>query len=177
VTWSSTAEVRYVKTKLKKNRNHKIPFETSKKTIDILARLKFLNDTQRHTVLATVSGGRPHTSLIAYALTSDMRTLIFATPKATAKYRNILKNSRVSLLIDTRKNSESDYTSAEAITIAGTAKRVRKGALRIEISNVLISKHPTLKGFVNAQSTALIMVRISRCVHVSRFQVVSVWES
>jgi general stress protein 26 len=152
----------------------KPPFERSQMAIDIPERLKFLNDTQRHTVLAPVSGGRPHTSLIAYALTSDMRTLLFATPKATAKYRNILKNSRVPLLIDTRKNSDSDYTSAEAITIAGTAKLVRKEAQRTEIGNVLIRKHPTLKDFVDARSTALIMVRISRCVHVSHFQVVSV---
>jgi hypothetical protein len=164
-------------TKQKKVRNLKIPFETSQGAVDVPGRLKFLNDTQRHAVLATVSGGTPHTSLIAFALTSDGRALIFATPKATAKYRNIVKNSRVSLLIDTRTNLESDYRGAEAVTIAGTAGPVRKGRQWTELGNVLIGKHPALKDFVDAPGTALIMVRISRCVHVGRFQVVSVWEA
>lgn len=166
-----------VKTRQKKIRDPKIPFETSQGTVDVAGRLKFLNNTQRHAVLATVSGGRPHTSLIAFALTSDLRMLIFATPKATAKYRNILKNSRVSLLIDTRTNSGSDYIGAEAVTITGTARPMRKGKQWTEYGNVLISKHPALREFVDAPGTALIMVRISRCVHVGRFQVVSVWEA
>jgi general stress protein 26 len=154
-----------------------IPDTVSKGSVSVPDRLEALNKTQLHAVLATVSGGRPHTSLIAFALTADLRTLIFATPKATAKHRNILKNSRVSLLIDTRTNSDSDYIGAEAVTITGTAMPMRKGKQWTEIRNVLTSKHPALKDFVDAPGTALVMVRISRCVHVGRFQAVSVWEA
>jgi hypothetical protein len=54
---------------------------------------------------------------------------------------------------------------------------VRKGKQWTELGNVLISKQPALRDFVDAPGTALVMVRISRCVHVGRFQVVSVWEA
>ena len=154
-----------------------IPFTTIAGTADVAARLRRLDATQRHAVLATVSGSRPLASLIAFALTPDLRHLVFATPTATTKYRNIVKNSRVSLLVDTRKNTEGDYAAAEAITITGTARPVRKGTQWTVLAGVLSSKHPLLKEFVEAPGTALITVRISRCVHVSRFQVVSVWKA
>ena len=95
-----------------------LPIKVSKGNVSVLERLHLLNKTQKHAVLATDSDGQPYTSLIAYALTSDMKGIVFATPKDTSKYRNILKNRRVSLLIDTRSNTEKDYmgaTSGESI--------------------------------------------------------------
>jgi len=45
--------------------------------------------------------------------------------QATTKYKNIQKNRWVSLLIDTRTNTDRDYTYAEAVTITGTARTIR----------------------------------------------------
>jgi len=39
-----------------------------------------------------------------------------------------------------------------------------------------VSKHPELEPFVAAPSTAVMLVIISRCVHVGRFQTVTVWK-
>jgi uncharacterized pyridoxamine 5'-phosphate oxidase family protein len=126
-------------------------------------------------VLATESDGQPYTSMIAFALSSDKKGIVFITPQKTRKYKNILKNNRVSLLIDTRSNTEKDYMSAESLTILGNAFPVRKGVKWSELTKVLIRKHPKLNEIIHSAETKLIFIKITRCIHVTRFQTVSEW--
>jgi nitroimidazol reductase NimA-like FMN-containing flavoprotein (pyridoxamine 5'-phosphate oxidase superfamily) len=112
---------------------------------------------------------------VAFAFTPDYHGLLFATPKATAKYRNMIKNSSVSLVIDNRENSKEDYLGAEAITIFGRAREVRQRQSRTEMASILTRKHPELKEFIDASTSALMLVKIERCLHVGRFQTVTEW--
>jgi len=154
-----------------------IPATTSKGAVSVLTRLKRLDRTQRHAVLATALNDRPHASLVAFALTPDRRGLLFATPKRTTKYRNMNKNSRISLVIDNRGNNNDDYLRAEALTIIGRAREVRQKQVRNILTAVLTRKHPALKEFITAPTTALMLVRIERCLHIGRFQTVSEWKA
>jgi nitroimidazol reductase NimA-like FMN-containing flavoprotein (pyridoxamine 5'-phosphate oxidase superfamily) len=154
-----------------------IPATTSRGSVSLPARLKRLDRTQRHAVLATSLNDRPHASLMAFALTPDGRGLLLATPKGTTKYRNIAKNSRVSLVIDNRENTSGDYLNAEALTIFGRAREVRQKQARTALAGVLARKHPALREFVDAPTTALILVRIERCLHIGRFQTVTLWKA
>ena len=57
--------------------------------------------SQKLAVLATQSSkGSAYASLIAFAATDDLQTLVLATPKATRKYANMKNNLKVSLLIN-----------------------------------------------------------------------------
>ncbi|MGQ9569468.1 MAG: pyridoxamine 5'-phosphate oxidase family protein [Thermodesulfovibrionales bacterium] len=150
-----------------------LPNKVSKGNIDVLERLRFLNQKQLHAVLATVSDGQPYPSLVAYALTDDMKAIVFATPKQTRKYKNILKNKFVSFLIDNRTNTKKDYTSAESITILGKACLVKRGKKWAELGQILKKKHPLLTEFIESKETVLICVKIIRCIHVTKFQKVS----
>lgn len=141
----------------------------------MLHRLSILNKTQMHAVLATDSDGKPYTSLIAYALTPDLKGIIFSTPKTTRKYKNILRNNHVSLLIDTRSNTKKDYMSAESVTIIGNARPVRRRKEWLELAQVLKKKHPELSEFIDSPETAGVFVKITRCIHVTKFQSVSEW--
>ena len=87
-------------------------------------RLRDLFSDQPLAVLATDAGGRPYTSLVAFAAASDLTRLLFATTRATRKFANILENPRVSLLIDNRANEVSDFRNAVAVTVLGTAAEV-----------------------------------------------------
>ena len=49
-----------------------IPTRVSKSSVPVINRLRILNKTQMHAVLATDSNGQPYTSLIAFALTPDL---------------------------------------------------------------------------------------------------------
>jgi hypothetical protein len=51
-----------------------------------------------------------------------MTGVVFATPRDTAKYTNILQNRRVALLIDTRSNTDTAYMRSEAVTIVATLR-------------------------------------------------------
>lgn len=156
---------------MKKN----ILIETVRGSVSVSDRLIFLNKTERHAVLATVFSGKPYISIVAYALTRDMKVAIFATPKDTQKYQNLLRNKHVALLIDNRRNTDRDYAGAESVSILGMAKPVRRGKRWQELSHILIKKHPALKKFIQAQTTALVLLEAKRCVHVSQFQMVSEW--
>ncbi len=150
-----------------------IPHKPIKGTVSVTDSLKVLNRSELHAVLATASQGEPYTSLVAFALTPDRKGVIFATPRNTLKYKNILRNNQVSLLIDNRTNSKRDYMRAEAVTIMGTAHPVRRGKKREVLAEVFVKKHPDLESFVHAPSTALVLVEPDRFIHVSRFQTVS----
>lgn len=154
-----------------------IPITASKGSVSVPDRMKYLNKTERHAVLATVFQGKPYTSIVAFAFTKDMKGALFATPKDTRKYKNLLKNKHVALLIDNRKNTDSAYAGSESVTILGTAQTVRRGKRWEELYRILVRKHPALEEFVKAPSTALIHIKATRCVHVSHFQVISEWRA
>ncbi len=152
-----------------------LPLEKTTGTAVVAEKLRAMNRTQRHAVLATVSDGQPYTSLIAFAMTPDMTKVVFATPRDTAKYRNILNNKRVALLIDTRSNTDASYMKSEAVTIIGTAKPVRRGSKSEALASILTKKHPALGRFVREKSTAIVLVEAEKCFHVGSFQKVSEW--
>jgi nitroimidazol reductase NimA-like FMN-containing flavoprotein (pyridoxamine 5'-phosphate oxidase superfamily) len=150
-----------------------LALEKTRGAAAVAERLKFMNRTQRHAVLATVLDGQPYTSLVAFAMTPDMNKAVFATPRNTAKYRNILKNRKVALLIDTRSNTDASYMKSEAVTIIGTAKPVRRGSKNEALAGILAKKHPALRRFIWATTTAVIVVEAERCFHAGSFQQVS----
>ena len=152
-----------------------VPASTSKGTANVPARLKRLDRTQRHAVLATTGRTGTLVSLVAILLTKDRRGIVFATPTSTAKYRNMKKDSKVSLLIDTRENNRRDYLKAEAMTIFGRAKEIKEGPRWAELATLLASKHKELEAFIAAPTTALMLVTISRCMHVGKFQEKTEW--
>ena len=153
-----------------------IPDRVRKGTVSVAERVSALNKTYPYAVLATDTAGQPYTSLVAYALTPDLKGVLFTTPKATRKYRNILKNPRVSLLIDTRTNTSKDYMKAESVTMLGNARPLRKGKTRANLAALFLKKHPKLEGIIHSCETALIFIEITTYIHVTKFQSVSVWD-
>ncbi|MBE0431405.1 MAG: pyridoxamine 5'-phosphate oxidase family protein [Dehalococcoidia bacterium] len=113
---------------------------------------------QYFAVLNTLGNGLPHSSLISFAVTDDLRSLVFVTGRNTRKYRNIRENGNVSLLIDNRTNQPSDISEAIAITASGSAsEEVSSATLWWD---VFLSRHPQLRQFVEAPDTAIIVVAV-----------------
>jgi uncharacterized pyridoxamine 5'-phosphate oxidase family protein len=154
-----------------------LPFVRTKGNAPLRERLEELDRNEMSAVLATDGGGQPYTSLVSFALSPDLKGLIFATPKATSKYKNIVNNPFVSVLIDNRRYAGDDIMRGEAVTILGVAKTVRRGKRWQELARILVEKNPALSGFINAPTTVLIYVEASRYIHVGRFQTVTVSET
>jgi nitroimidazol reductase NimA-like FMN-containing flavoprotein (pyridoxamine 5'-phosphate oxidase superfamily) len=153
-----------------------IPFTKRSGEADVHERLHVMNKKQRHAVLATDCSGQPYTSLVAFAFTSDCKGALFATPKKTTKYNNLLKNSNVSLLVDTRKNSARGYMESEAVTILGRATPVRRSRRRDELARLFTEKHRDLADFLNAPSTALVYIAFQKVIHAGTFQSITEWK-
>jgi nitroimidazol reductase NimA-like FMN-containing flavoprotein (pyridoxamine 5'-phosphate oxidase superfamily) len=154
----------------------KFPSTIRKGAVLIPERLEALDRMEYFAVLATDDDRKPYTSLINFALTPDDKTIIFATPRATRKYRNMIKTKSVALLIDNRSKKTKNLMGTEAVTVIGKARSLRRGKAWEDFANIYIKKHPALAEFVHAPSTALMVVDATRCIHVSQFQTISVWD-
>ena len=66
--------------------SERIPNRTKNGFIPVPDRIGVFNRKQYSSVLATDDKGQPYTSLISYAITPDLKRVIFATPKDTRKY-------------------------------------------------------------------------------------------
>ena len=124
---------------------------------------------QKLAVLATQGDGKPYASLVAFAVTEDLRHMLFTTSRETRKYANLASNPSVALLIDNRSNTEADFEEAMAVTVIGKAKdagpRERKRLL-----DVFLAKHPKLEKFASAPTTALIKVTVDKFIIISTFE-------
>jgi len=122
--------------------------------------LRELFASQKFAALATEDGGKPHNCLVAFAATDDLRNLLFTTARDTSKYRNIVAESRVAILVDSRSNQDSDFRNAIAVTATGRAKEA-KGRERDRLLVIYLAKYPQLAGFANASENALLKVEIA----------------
>lgn len=125
--------------------------------------------SQRLAVLSTVRGEQPYSSLMAYAHTPDLETLVVATGTATRKFFNLTQKPRVSLLVDTRSNCEADFHSAEALTIIGIASPVEPNESEM-LRSLYLERHPYLQDFISSPATVLIKVKVRHYLLVNRFQ-------
>jgi len=71
--------------------------------------------------LATAYGDNPHVTPISYIF--ERGKLAFATDYGTKKYRNIVKNKKVAVVVDTYDSS----TNNRAIVIEGNAEIIEYG--------------------------------------------------
>jgi len=124
---------------------------------------------QRFAVLATHKDGQPYTHLVAFVAAKDMKHLIFVTPRATRKFAHMVKDPRVALMIDNRKNKSSDINDAAAVSAVGTAAEVF-GADRDTVLPLYISKHPSLETFAKASSCAVVRIAVEKYDIAWKFQ-------
>lgn len=140
--------------------------------VDMQKIVQGLLNSQRLAVLATLMSdqlGRPYSNLIAFAATDDLKEILFATTRATRKFKNLAEDPRVSLLMDNRSNQEKDFGEASAVTVLGTAEEVL-GSERESYLQLFLKKHPYLEEFVTAPTCALIRVKVEKFIMVTQFQ-------
>jgi len=136
---------------------------------EIEAVLRELFAAQRLAVLSTQQDGRPYGSLVGFDAADDLRSVVFATTRATRKFANLMADPWVALVIDSRDNRESDFHAAVAVTATG-ASREALGAERDAAAAHYLRKHPALKSFVDSPTCAMVVVDVDTYYLVRRFQ-------
>jgi uncharacterized protein YhbP (UPF0306 family) len=126
-------------------------------------------------VLCTQGEGQPYGSVVAFAFDQELSSFVFATPKATRKFRLLSNCDRVALVVDNRGKFPGDLMKVGAVTITGRAQQVEPGPTFDRWARLLTARHPYLKSFVRSPTTALFRVDAVRFLHVTRFQEVRQW--
>lgn len=100
-------------------------------------------------VLATVSEGIPHCSLMAYITDEEGPAIYMITHNNTRKYANMCANPTVSLLIDTRRQNDAAASRGDiyALTITGRYEKVEDEDLRNRLRQRFIHCHGHLREF------------------------------
>jgi general stress protein 26 len=128
---------------------------------EIYEKIYELMTNQQFGVLATIENDVPHTSIVAFTVTNSLRTILFLTKQDGRKYKNILANSVVTILVDHRPLSSKNITGSFAISATGTAKPV-------DLKNAIATKelflfcHPSLAEYLDDPSFALVSISVSK---------------
>lgn len=120
-------------------------------------------------VLATKGEEYPYATLIGFAMNDECNTLVFATIRDTRKFNNLYKNPKVSFLVDSSTNSNTDIKDAVAVTILGEAHEIKDNDY-LKYQSILLRKHPYLREFIVAPNCALIAINIERFIMVNNLQ-------
>jgi len=120
-------------------------------------------------ILATLGQDYPYQNIVAFAAGRDLKTIVFATRRATSKYRNLKRRKRVAMFIDDRANREADFHDATGITALGVAAETR-GESRSRAMKLLRRRHPYLKEFLVAPDCAVFAITVRSYIVVLHFQ-------
>jgi nitroimidazol reductase NimA-like FMN-containing flavoprotein (pyridoxamine 5'-phosphate oxidase superfamily) len=124
---------------------------------------------QTFAVLGTSRQQHAYASLVAFSATGSGKGLYFATTRATRKYHNLAIDNRVSLLVDNRAELHMPLYEAAAVTAYGVAEEIN-GQARSNAMQSYLTKHPELKTFAMAPSTAFFRINVEEYHLVQRFQ-------
>ena len=138
-------------------------------TAESLELLRELFTRQRLGVLATHGADYPYASLVAVHADDDLRRLYFTTTRATRKFQFLTAEPNVAMLVDSRSDDDLDFHGAVAATAVGTAREL-EGDERAERLAAFLRRHPHLKPFASAPSTALVELAVQSYYIVRRFQ-------
>ncbi|MDP3305098.1 MAG: pyridoxamine 5'-phosphate oxidase family protein [Erysipelotrichaceae bacterium] len=128
--------------------------------INMLDRVKEMLMNNSLCVLCTVSKDLPYCSLMTYVLSDDLKTVYMVTYRNSRKFRNLLENSKVSLLVDNRHKLvyPTDETVA-SVTFEGVLKHL--DPLETEIVRIqLVKRHDELKNILNTPDCVIFGIEL-----------------
>ncbi len=109
-------------------------------------------------VLSTIAGDRPYCSLMRYSFNDECTEIYLVTHRNTTKYRNLLVNPQVSLLMDTRERGI--ISEVQALTIEGRYVPIDSKATQNDVCKRFIDQHPDLETFLNHPDAELMRIEI-----------------
>jgi nitroimidazol reductase NimA-like FMN-containing flavoprotein (pyridoxamine 5'-phosphate oxidase superfamily) len=124
----------------------------------MLAEMKTLARHKNMCVLATVAGQKPYCSLMAYVTDENCEEIYMVTQRNSTKYKNMLQNPAVSLLIDTREKAPS--SQAKALTVEGIFCKIENAETRKQVTAKLLQTHPHLEIFMQHPEADVFCVKI-----------------
>jgi nitroimidazol reductase NimA-like FMN-containing flavoprotein (pyridoxamine 5'-phosphate oxidase superfamily) len=134
----------------------------------MLDEIKALVREKNICVLATVAGQKPYCSLMAYVSDDNCEEIYMVTHKNTNKYKNLIQNPSISILIDSRE--QSPRSQAKALTVEGRFCKINEKEKRTQIVAKLLKTHAHLKEFMQDPQAEIICVKINSFLFLNGLQ-------
>ena len=113
---------------------------------------------QNRCVMATITGRKPYCSLMAYVTNRECTKIYMVTHRQTQKYKNLITNPAVSLLIDSRDTLPR--SAVQAMTVEGVFQKIEDPAEDIKVRQKLLSVHPHLNEFMGHPEAEVFCIKI-----------------
>lgn len=111
-------------------------------------------------VLCTESSGHPYCSLMTYTIKDDLSILYMLSTQESRKYKNLLLNPNVSLLVDTRQRTTTlTDNKITAITFEGTYEPLPDDTVK-QITADLNRNHAELNALLESPNCILFGIRL-----------------
>ena len=128
--------------------------------IPMLEKMKALAKGNDLCVLATVSEGKPHCSLMSYISDEEVHEIYLVSHKKTKKYANLMGNPTVSLLIDTREEEKGQRRIyIKALTVSGEFQTINDPVKKGLIREKFLKRHPHLIDFLDDPDAEIFSIR------------------
>ena len=124
----------------------------------MLKEMKALAREKNSCVLATIVDAKPYCSLMAYVTNRACTEIYMVTHRQSQKYRNLIANPAVSLMIDTRDTSPR--SAVRAMTVEGVFQKIKDPAKEKKVRRKLLSAHPHLNEFMDHPQAEVFQVTI-----------------
>lgn len=115
----------------------------------------------RFGVLATEGEGQPHVSMIAITPVKGFSQLVFATYRNTRKFRNLINNGKVAVLLSAGDSHVQGFQNGPFVTAVGQAEELVITTDHASLKAHL-NRHPELMAFLESADCALIAVNVEK---------------
>lgn len=134
------------------------PFLPLMKGGNMLTKLESLLRDNSLCVLCTEATGNPYCSLMTYLPSDDLGTLYLVSTRESRKFKNLLANPRVSILVDSRQ-----YPTAGAnivsVTFAGLFTPLTEAEV-LPIKTAFAEKHPELAEILSHPDSLVFAIKL-----------------
>jgi len=117
--------------------------------------------TSRFGVLATEGKGQPHVSLIAITPVKGFSQLVFATYRNTRKFRNLINNGKVAVLLSGGDSDIPGLQNGSVVTAVGHAEEIGITNYHAALQ-AHINRHPELMTFLGSSDCALVLINVEK---------------
>lgn len=124
----------------------------------MLEQMKELARDKNICVMATIAGSKPYCSLMEYVINRECTEIYMVTHRQTRKYKNLITNPAVSLLIDSRDTLLR--SAAQAMTVEGVFQKIEDPAKEKMAHRKLLSAHPHLNEFMGHPEAEVLRIKI-----------------
>lgn len=124
----------------------------------MLAKIETILRENSLCVLCTEADKNPHCSLMTYLPSKDLRLLYLVSTRKSRKFKNLLVNPRVSVLIDSRQH-QAAQKNIVSVTFAGLFEPLPDAAV-MPIKRDFAEKHPELSEILNHPGSVVFAITL-----------------